>query len=59
MALIDPAKGHGLISTKWYVWCPWFGISLPLQHIGWIERRIRKIELQLQLILIEVEGPGL
>lgn len=44
IALIDPVKGQGLISTRWYVWCPWSDISLLHWHKEFLERQIHKIE---------------
>lgn len=53
IALIEPVRGQGLMSTKWYVWCPWFGISLLQQYTGFSGQQIHMIELQLQLILVK------
>ena len=59
IALIEPVRGQGLISTRWYVWCPCVDINLLQQHRGYLGRQRRRIGSQLQLILIRVIGFGI
>ena len=57
IALIDPVRGQGLMSTKWYVWkpCACDDISLLLLHKGFLKLQIHKIEWLLRLLLVKVK----